>query len=311
MKPVTSALLAYLNALRPTGDAALYMADCFTITLGSGSIANIAAGQVLAYTNFDVPVALNGKTYLANSVQIDGLKYKSSIGVNVDEQTITLSAYPTMTIGGAPFLAAIQQGLLDGAEIQRDRAFFTSVSGAVPLVPLGSILLFKGRVTKIDSIGRTTAQIKVASDLTLLTIDMPRRLLQPNCVHALYDSGCTLARAAFTFSGSLGSGSSAIALNWAAATSNFQQGSIIFTSGANDGVVSTIKTATSGALTLAYPLPTPPTAGDAFTATWGCDHTLPTCTAKFANEANFLGFPYVPPPQIVTGPLSSTSTGGK
>jgi hypothetical protein len=52
-------------------------------------------------------------------------------------------------------------------------------------------------------------------------------------------------------------------------------------------------------------LPNAPCVGDAFTAAQGCDHTLATCQSKFANQARFRGFPYVPPPQIVTGPLAS------
>jgi hypothetical protein len=40
---------------------------------------------------------------------------------------------------------------------------------------------------------------------------------------------------------------------------------------------------------------------------------MSACQGKFANLANFRGYPYVPPPQIMTGPLSTTSSvgGGK
>ena len=33
---------------------------------------------------------------------------------------------------------------------------------------------------------------------------------------------------------------------------------------------------------------------DAFSITAGCDKQFPTCKAKFANTANFRGFPYMP-----------------
>jgi uncharacterized phage protein (TIGR02218 family) len=35
-------------------------------------------------------------------------------------------------------------------------------------------------------------------------------------------------------------------------------------------------------------------AGDQFRITAGCDKQFATCRAKFANTANFRGFPYVP-----------------
>ena len=51
-------------------------------------------------------------------------------------------------------------------------------------------------------------------------------------------------------------------------------------------------------LTLNYPLYTAPAAGDAFTAYQGCDHRLATCQTQFANQANFRGFPFTPPPTV-------------
>lgn len=311
LKTVTSALKTYLDSLRPIGDAQLFMGDLYTITLANGSAAGIANGTVLALSSLDVPVAWNSLTYLANSIMIDGLKYKASLGVNADTQQITLDATPSMTFGGVPFMQALQQGLFDGAEIQRERAFFTSFAPPYPLTPIGTIILFKGRVTEINSVGRTQAKVTIASDLTLLSIDMPRRLYQTNCVHNLYDTGCTLNRATYTATGALGAGSTTTTLIWSSATSAYQQGSITFTSGANEGITATVKTATTGVLTLQYPLVNAPATGDTFTISQGCDHTMTTCNSKFANLANFLGFPFVPPPQILTGPLASTSNGGK
>jgi uncharacterized phage protein (TIGR02218 family) len=61
----------------------------------------------------------------------------------------------------------------------------------------------------------------------------------------------------------------------------------------------TVKSVVAGAsLALMYPLPATPAAGDAFTVAFGCDHTRGTCQNRFANLANFRGFPFVPPPQV-------------
>src|SRR5271155_1800857 len=155
MKTVTPALATYLAGLPYASDTQLYFCDLYTFTLQAGSIAGLATGQVLTFVNYDVPVAWNGYTYLANSLLVSGLKYVSKTGVDPDKQTITISARQDMTIGGIPFLQSLQQGLLDGAEIQRERAFFINFAVVSPLeslVPIGTIILFKGRVTSIDQV---------------------------------------------------------------------------------------------------------------------------------------------------------------
>jgi uncharacterized phage protein (TIGR02218 family) len=284
MRAASTALINMLNAARATPDAQVLMADCYTFTLRTGLI--------LTYTNADVPIALNGFTYLANSILVDGLKFKCAVGLDVDQQQITIGARPTDTINGVPFLEAIRNGVLDGCEVQREKAFLTSWAAA----PVGSVILFKGRVGTIDKVGRTTAQITVNSDLVLLDLNMPRNLYSPQCVHVLYDSGCSLVKSAFGSNGTVGSGSSAALINWASSTSLFTQGTILFSSGVNAGVSGNIKSASSSALVLSAALPNVPAAGDAFTAFQGCDHTLSTCQSQFNNLIHFRGFPFVPPP---------------
>ena len=284
MKSASSALIAYLNTLRAQTDAPVLMADCFTFTLLSGLI--------LTYTNADVPIALNGYSYLANSVLVDGLNYKCSIGLDVDQQKITISAKPTDTVEGVPFLQALRNGVFDGCEIKRERAFLSSWTTA----PIGSVILFKGRLGTVDSIGRTSAQATVNSDLVLLDIKMPRNLFSPACVHVLYDSGCTLVKNAYGANGVVQTGSTNVVILWSGASSVYQQGSIIFSSGINAGKTATIKAASPGVLQLAYPLVNAASAGDAFTVYQGCDHTMATCTSKFNNLTNFRGFPFIPPP---------------
>ncbi len=285
VKSASSALVSYLNDVRGQRDAPLLMADCFTFSLLSG--------LVLTYTNADVPIALNGTTYLANSILVDGLHYKCSVGLDVDQQKITLSARPTDRIGGAPFLQALRNGVFDGCEIKRERAFLSAWDAA----PLGSVILFKGRLGTIDNVGRTTAEITVNSDLVLLDINLPRNLYAPACQHVLYDSGCGLVKNAFGANGTVGAGSTGLIINWSGASAAYQQGSITFTSGINSGKTATVKSAVAAtSLTLAYPLLNASAPGDTFTVYQGCDHTTATCKAKFNNLANFRGFPFIPPP---------------
>lgn len=289
MRAASPALIAYINTLRAEPDAQSIVADCYTFTL--------LTGLILTYTSADVPVTLNGYVYAANSILVDGLKFKCAAGLEVDQQQITVSARATDTVGGVPFLQALRNGVFDGCEIQRERAFLNSWSAADTANPIGSVILFKGRIGTVDNVGRTSAQITVNSDLVLLDLQMPRNVYSPSCQHVLYDSGCGLVKNAFGTMGTAGTGSTPSTVNWSGASTNFNQGTITFSSGINAGVTANIKSAVNGSsLTLSYPLLMAPGAGDAFTAYWGCDHTQAACTNKFNNLANFRGFPYVPTP---------------
>lgn len=288
MKPASPALIAFLNEVIGSHDGQLVMADAFLFALANGT--------QLAYTNSEITFAFGGVTYLGNNVLIDGLKYKASVGLEVDSQQVTVAARSTDLVGSAPFLQAMRNGAFDGAEVTRYRVFWSDVIGGTLV---DGVILFKGRFGKIDKIGRTQAQFTVNSDLILLDIDMPRNLYQATCLHTTYDSGCTLVASAFTTDGTVGSGSTASVINWSGASLNFQQGVLTFTSGVNDGVSCDVNSAVaSTSLTLGYPLQSVPASGDTFSVTCGDDHTPGTCKSKFNNLVNFRGFPYVPPPQM-------------
>ncbi len=289
MRPVTPALASFLAGLRAQRDAPVLMADCYALALRTGA--------TLAVTNADVPVVLGGTTFRADSLLVDGLAYRCATGLDVDKQQITIAARPSDTVGGIPFLQAVRNGVLDGCTVRRDRAFLTAWDAP----PIGWVTLFKGRVATVDAVGRTTAQITVASDLVLLDVDMPRNLYGPCCNHVLFDSGCGLVKNAWGAAGTVGAGATALAVPWAQASAAYAQGTITFTSGANTGATANIKGAGAGALTLSYPLPAVPAPGDGFTAYQGCDHTLATCRGTFNNGANFRGFPFVPVPETAFG----------
>ena len=77
----------------------------------------------------------------------------------------------------------------------------------------------------------------------------------------------------------------------------FTAGRLQWTDGANAGLSIEVKQhRTDGEVTLSLwqAMPEPVTAGDAFAVTAGCDKTLATCRDRFANVANFRGFPHMP-----------------
>ena len=145
---------------------------------------------------------------------------------------------------------------------------------------------------------RTSVKFTAKSFLELLNIQMPKNLYQPPCNHTLYDAGCGLSKAAFTVTGTTNAGAtkSAIPNGLTQADGYFALGSLTYTSGVNSGISRTVKDYTTGNVSLAYPLPNAPAAGDTFTIYPGCDLMQATCTNKFGNVVNFKGFPFVPLP---------------
>ncbi|MFN2382509.1 MAG: DUF2163 domain-containing protein, partial [Guyparkeria sp.] len=78
----------------------------------------------------------------------------------------------------------------------------------------------------------------------------------------------------------------------------FASGTVEWTSGANAGrraeVLSHDVDDGIAVLTLLEPPVRAIAEGDAFTVRAGCDKRIETCGAKFANTANFRGFPHIP-----------------
>ena len=284
MKAASDALKAFLNAAR-AGDASFVMADCYTITLSNGVI--------VRFTTWDWDVVYGGNTFAANAVLISGLKFKASVGLEVDRQQIVIAAWPGATVNGAPWMMALRDGTFDGAWFQRDRVF---ISGALP-GGIDGVTLFKGRVATVDQVGRTSAQLTIASPLVVLDYDMPRNVYSPTCVHKLYDAGCGLSAAAHLTGSTVAAGSTRTVILTSLAAASHAQGSFVMSSGVNAGVRGTVKSAVAGvSLTLMFPLPLAPAEGDSFGVWTGCDHTAGTCVSRFSNGANFRGFPTIPPP---------------
>ena len=287
MKTTTTAVQTLLAAAMAAPDAPIAFAECFTFIT--------TTGVQYTWTNVDYDVVYNGFTFSSSGPLVPGLKYKGSVGLEVDKQQITIASRPTDTINGAPFLVALQDGAFDGAPVYRDRVFLMAPMGSV----VGGVRMFQGRVSTVDSVGRTQATLTVASDLVILDYDMPKNLFSPTCLHVLYDAGCGVIRGTYSVNGTAGAGSTSNQILTPVAVAGHAQGSLVWTSGANANVRVTVKSVAVGsALNLMYPLPFAPAVGDAFTVAFGCDHTQATCQGTFNNLANFRGFPYVPPPQM-------------
>lgn len=259
------------------------MADMFEFETPSG---------VTRYSGADFDFAWDGFIYQRGPLlQRSGVR--STVGLQSDEMTIKADADSTMLLEGLPFVQAALNGALDRARMTLKRAFFSDWGQA----PVGVLTLFPGRVSNVEGT-RSRVEISVKSDIELLNAPTPPNLYQPPCVHTLFSPGCGALRGAFLVNGSVtGFSAGIMATNLSQVSGWFDQGTVKFLTGANAGLVRTVKSYAAGGFTFALPLPNPPTAGDTFEALPGCDKRQATCSDKFSNLPRFGGFPYVPAPE--------------
>jgi uncharacterized phage protein (TIGR02218 family) len=143
--------------------------------------------------------------------------------------------------------------------------------------------------------------MKVNGSPILFNQNFPKNVYQPTCLHTVYDSGCGLNPASFTFSSTADVTSDAVLINFTGhvpptSVANLQNGLCTFTSGALAGLRRTIRyvNTTDNNFAVAKPFPQAPAAGDAFTVTWGCQRSKDYCNNVMNNLTNFRGTPYVP-----------------
>lgn len=293
MKPASPELITYLATRRQ-----LKYADCYEFILNDDPGGD--DGTVLRYTtatsNVRATLPDGSESFLweAGRVLVSGLRYRLSVGTDVDEQEVQIAVKPNVMVLGLPFLVAVRMGLFFKATVKRIRYFFTEWNQP----PVGGIVFFTGFVGPVQDLGVQTCTVKVKSGMILLNTPMPHELYQPQCLNTLYDARCKLIPGDFGQAGNPESGSTRGVIAWAdSVEDDFNQGTIRFASGANMGAIRTIKKSTSGALILAVPLDYDPELTDDFQAYPGCDKSKARCNTRFSNIANFRGYPYVPEPE--------------
>jgi len=307
MKPISPTLLNLLTSQQRFGVGELYQ---FT------TVSNVSD----YFTSLDIPINFGGNVYKANALRIEGLKYKTAVGWQVDEQDLKISAFPGETLCGSEFLQGVVEGLLDGATLTRTRAFWpvnTGVAAVDYSQTPETVQLFIGQVSTITKIGRTFAELKVKSPMRLLDIEMPRNTYEPGCQWTLFDDsintgvagdGCTLLASSFQVSGTVATGyttgispSGGVSpVTGGDGAPYWAQGRIQFTSGQRNGFMTVISSNDSVNLYFAFPPIEGISAGDTYIAWPGCAKTGKggACELKFNNLVNFRGFPRVPPVMV-------------
>lgn len=282
-------------------------ADLYTFTLANGTQDFL--------TDLDWDIVYGGHTYSAGRMRILGLKMKLAVGLEVDEQDLRIFASPDDTLGGVAFLAGVEQGLLDGAFLARDRIIWLSQTGNFFLdileTPIDKQPVFYGRVSTITKVGRSVCELKVKSPLSLLSMEMPRNYYSPGCNWTLFDTGCTLSKAAYRDGPfhitNIGTNNQVLrvsdafphGVNGADGLPYYAQGRLLFIDGPNAGqqlsVANNYVFGGENFFAVKYAWNIDPIIGNTFYAYPGCSKALSTCDLKFGNKINFRGFPFIPP----------------
>ncbi|OYU38942.1 MAG: beta tubulin [Pseudorhodobacter sp. PARRP1] len=274
MKSLSSELQAHLDGGTTT------LSWCWRISR--------ADGVTLGFTDHDVMLAFEGTDFEPES-GFAASEVRSGSDLSVDAQDaegVLTSDRITET--------DILDGRWDNAAVELWRVNWADTSQRV--------LLRRGAVGQIRR-GRMAFVAEVRS-LAHALGQTVGRTFQASCDAALGDTRCgiDLENAAYKGSGVvtdllrdrafLATGLSGFAAGW------FTSGTLTWTSGANVGRITEVLshglTDAIASLTLLEAPVRGIANGDAFIARAGCDKRIATCSAKFANTANFRGFPNIP-----------------
>ncbi|MFP0382885.1 DUF2163 domain-containing protein [Acinetobacter baumannii] len=282
MRAASDKLIALLDANQ------FVMADLYTIT----TIQN----DIYRYTNYDFDLIVAGELYHSDGPIISRDGITLSLGVEVDNLSITIDVTDKQTFESLRIVQAFHNGQMDGARFKLERIFMDANTPTD--TSAGTIKLFEGRIIEPE-FDRNTIQASVASDLDELNVQMPRNLYQPSCSNTLFDHACGLNRENYALETTIAAGSTAwrILCDINQPQGWFTQGVIEFLEGGNKGLKRTIRLHELDVLLLTLPLLEDPEVGQRIKVYPGCDKRLETCQNRFNNFSRFRGAPFIPIPE--------------
>lgn len=248
----------------------------------------------LGFTDHDRDITFDGTTFEA-AAGFTASEMRDSVGLSVDNLEVT-SALSSDRLSEGDLAA----GLYDDARVEIYRVNWTE--------PEQRVLMRSGSLGEVRRAGLDfTAEVRGLSHY----LQQPKgRLYQFTCDADLGDGRCKvlLSNPLYRGEGAIVavasarrftvSGLSDFADDW------FSRGLLTFTSGAASGQAIEVRTHSKagGVVTIELwaPARAPLVAEQTFVVTAGCDKHLATCQEKFANVANFRGFPHMPGNDFVT-----------
>ena len=270
MKPLSSALQAHLDGELTT------LAWLLTLTRTDGVIKG--------FTTFDQDLVIAGVTYKADGAFTPS-RVESSSGMATDNLDI-VGMLNEVDVTDAD----VANGLYDHARVDLAVCNWADVTQETLLLRRGWI----GEVVR--SGGHYVAELRGLHDALQRPIGV---WYAPECRFDLGDASCGINLAARTVTGTVTGVTDKTLFTDTARTEAsdlFTYGSLTWTSGPNAGLSAEVKKwdGAAQAFTLWLPMPQMIAVGDTYSVYAGCDKRFTTCQNKFANAAQFGGFPYVP-----------------
>lgn len=240
-------------------------------------------GVIQGFTEHDNNLVVTGQTYEARS-GFSATQVAQTLGLSVDNLNVE-GAISSDTINEDD----LANGKYDTAEVVLIWANWSDTTQYT--------VLSRGYIGEVKR-GETAFSAEFRSLVTKLS-QRTGRVYQRTCDAQLGDSRCKVNLALGIYRGTgavttasgrrlVVSGLGSFALDW------FTHGLITFTSGAAIGQTFEVKKHSGTSLLLWDVPPSTVLSTDTFTVTAGCKQDFATCKAKFANQLNFQGFPYVP-----------------
>jgi uncharacterized phage protein (TIGR02218 family) len=274
MKALSPALQAHLD------DGITTLSWCWRISR--------ADGVALGFTDHDRALSFDGTDFEPESgFAASEIRAGSDLAVDAQDATGVLTSDRITETD-------ILDGRWDNAAVELWRVNWADTSQRV--------LLRRGAVGQIRR-GRMAFVAEVRS-LAHVLGQTVGRTFQAGCDAALGDARCGIDLENAIYKGIgvvtdllrdrafMASGLAAFDAGW------FASGTLHWTSGANAGrVTEVVAHGVDGSIATLTLLEAPVRAiaeGDSFVARSGCDKRIATCSAKFANVANFRGFPNIP-----------------
>ncbi len=231
---------------------------------------------------------------------IDGVTYRAGTGFTSSEAASRFD----LSVDGAEIAGALADDALNESDLAAGR--YDAASVETWLVDWSDVslrvLMARSTLGEVKREGQAfSAELRGLADRLS---QQSGRLFTARCNADLGDARCKfdLVTAGLQGEGNVGaieSTSTIIAAGLDTFTEGvFSGGKLTWTSGANDGLSVEIKEHRMASghvrLSLWQAMPEVIATGDTFAVSAGCDKRFATCRERFANVANFRGFPHIP-----------------
>lgn len=253
---------------------------------------NLQNGANAYFTSHDRNISYGGNSYQAIPIRRSEVKYHSDLQVDKVQVEMGLIG---VKIGAQQFSIP--------TVIKRD--YLRNAHCKITLLDRktsGTYLLFEGWATGEIAYNKGILSMQVGSILDKLQDRFPKIIYSETCNHAHFDAYCGLNKADWRENGTTAAGTTLFKVYADLFLFSYKpqgwwcRGEFVL-----GDCSRTVLAHEDGYIILMMPLWEVPTPGETFTCTAGCDRTGATCKAKFSNYANFLGFEYIPKPEVLYG----------